>query len=91
VKVVPRYQSLRSFPDLPTLPTGYFGMFLVALIPPLWYAVMDRRLLALPHVQGDFTRINVEACRREMLEARYGRFLPAARMRTGRAESGRPV
>jgi len=72
-----RYQSLRSFPDLPTLPTGYFGMFLVALIPPLWYTVMDRRVLALPHVQGDFSRINVEPRRRALLEARYGKLLPS--------------
>ena len=83
-----RYQSLRSFPDLPTLPTGYFGMFLVALIPPLWYAVMDWRLLALPHVRGDFARINVEARRWATLEARYGRRLPAARAGTAGAESG---
>ncbi len=67
-----RYQSLRSFPDLPTLPTGYFGMFLVALVPPLWFAVMDKRVVALPHVQGDFDRINVEPGRRAALEARYG-------------------
>jgi len=65
-----RYQSLRSFPDLPTLPTGYFGMFLVALIPPLWFAVMDKRVLALPHVRGDWSRINVEPRLRASLEAR---------------------
>jgi alkane 1-monooxygenase len=67
-----RYQSLRSFPELPTLPNGYFGMFLVALIPPLWYAIMDRRLLALPHIRGDLARVNVEPARRAKLEARYG-------------------
>jgi alkane 1-monooxygenase len=66
-----RYQSLRSFSDLPTLPTGYFGMFLVALIPPLWFAVMDRRVLALPHVRGDWSRINVDPRRRALLESRY--------------------
>lgn len=66
-----RYQSLRSFPDLPTLPSEYFGMFLVALVPPLWYVMMNRRLLALPHVRGDFSRINVEPRRRTSLEARY--------------------
>jgi len=73
-----RYQSLRSFPDLPTLPTGYFGMFLVALVPPLWFAVMDRRVVALPHVQGDFERINVEPGRRASLEARYGKVRASA-------------
>jgi alkane 1-monooxygenase len=73
-----RYQSLRSFPGLPTLPNGYFGMFLVALIPPLWYRVMDRRLVALPHIAGDFALINVEPGQRARLEARYGKAAPAA-------------
>ncbi len=67
-----RYQCLRSFPNLPTLPNGYFGMFLVAMIPALWYRLMDRRLLALPHIAGNFSRINVNPSRRAELEARYG-------------------
>ncbi|MEE4639018.1 MAG: alkane 1-monooxygenase [Wenzhouxiangella sp.] len=53
-----RYQSLRDFPDLPRLPSGYFGMFLLAYVPPLWFRVMNPRLLALPHVQGDLGRVN---------------------------------
>lgn len=53
-----RYQSLRHFDHVPRLPTGYFGMFLLAYVPPLWFRVMDHRLLALPHVAGDFGRIN---------------------------------
>lgn len=40
-----RYQSLRHFPDAPQLPTGYFGMFVLAYVPPLFFRVMDRRLL----------------------------------------------
>jgi alkane 1-monooxygenase len=72
-----RYQSLRSFPGLPTLPNGYFGMFLVALIPTLWYRLMDRRLLALPHIRGDFSRVNVEPGMRARLQARYAKALPA--------------
>ncbi len=67
-----RYQSLRSFPDLPTLPTGYSALFLLAMVPPLWYALMDRRLLALPNVRGDLSRVNVEPTRRARIEARYG-------------------
>ena len=69
-----RYQSLRSFADLPSMPTGYFGMYLIALIPPLWYWLMDRRLLALPHINGDFERINIAPGKRAALEARYGKF-----------------
>ncbi len=39
------YQSLRHFPEAPQLPTGYMGMFLLAYCPPLWYRVMDQKLL----------------------------------------------
>jgi len=53
-----RYQCLRDFPDLPRLPSGYFGMFLLAYLPPLWFRVMNPRLLRLPHVDGDVGRIN---------------------------------
>lgn len=66
-----RYQSLRSFDGLPTLPNGYFGMFLVALIPALWYRLMDKRLLALPHIAGDFSQININPARPAELQARY--------------------
>jgi alkane 1-monooxygenase len=67
-----RYQSLRHFPDLPQLPSGYFGMFPLAYVPPLWFKVMDPRLLALPQVQGDLDRVNVCPRRRAALQARYG-------------------
>ena len=36
-----KYQVLRSFEESPQLPTGYPGMIVVALIPPLWFSVMD--------------------------------------------------
>ena len=68
-----RYQCLRDFPDLPRLPSGYFGMFTLAYLPWLWYRVMDPRLLALPQVRGDFGRINVDPAARDALIARYGR------------------
>jgi len=64
-----RYQSLRHFDDLPTLPNGYFGMFLVAYVPPLWFAVMDKRLL---QVTGrDLRRLNLDPRQRDALIARH--------------------
>lgn len=39
-----RYQTLHHHPDSPQLPAGYSTMVLVALFPPLWFWVMDRRI-----------------------------------------------
>jgi hypothetical protein len=38
------HQALRDFPDLPRLPSGYFGMFLLAYLPPLWFGLTDPRV-----------------------------------------------
>ena len=40
------YETLRSMPQAPQLPAGYPTMVLVALVPPLWFALMDPRLPA---------------------------------------------
>lgn len=66
-----RYQSLRHFEDLPQLPSGYFGMFLIAYVPWLWYRVMDERLINLPHIQGDLSKINMQPGKENDLLARY--------------------
>lgn len=66
-----RYQSLRHYDDLPTLPSGYFGAYLLAWVPWLWYRVMDPRLLALPHIDGDMSRINIDPDKRDSLLQRY--------------------
>lgn len=67
-----RYQSLRHFPDLPALPSGYFGVYLLAYVPGLWFRVMDPRLLALPHIAGDLSKINIDPHRREAIIRKYG-------------------
>ncbi len=41
-----RYQVLRHFDDSPQLPNGYAGMIVLALLPPLWRAVMDPKVRA---------------------------------------------
>ncbi len=53
------YQSLRHFDDVPQLPSGYFGMFLLSYVPFLWRQVMDPRVLAL--VDGDMSRVNMDS------------------------------
>ena len=67
-----RYQSLRHFDDLPQLPNGYFGMYLLAYLPWLWFRVMDRRLLKLPHIDGDLDKVNICPRARADILMRYG-------------------
>lgn len=66
-----RYQSLRHFENLPQLPSGYFGMFTLAYVPPLWFMVMDRRLLALPHIQGNLDKVNIDPKHKSDIIARF--------------------
>ena len=38
------YQILKSLPESPHMPTGYPGMVILALVPPLWFSVMNKKL-----------------------------------------------
>jgi len=68
-----RYQSLRHFPDVPQLPNGYFGMYVIAYWPWLWFKVMDKRLMALPHVAGDLDKINIDPAAKPSIFLKWGR------------------
>lgn len=50
------YQCLRHFDDVPQLPWGYYEMFLLAYLPPLWFRVMDKRVLE--WAGGDIDKTN---------------------------------
>jgi alkane 1-monooxygenase len=50
-----KYSVLRHFDDSPQLPTGYPGMILLALIPPLWFTVMH------PHIDREMARVRSAA------------------------------
>lgn len=65
-----RYQALRHMDDAPQLPTGYAGMIVLALLPPVWRRVMDHRVLE--HYRGDVTRANIQPRKRRKVLARYG-------------------
>lgn len=38
------YQLLKTLPESPQMPTGYPGMMLLALLPPFWFLVMNKKL-----------------------------------------------
>ena len=39
-----KYQVLRHFDQSPQMPTGYPGMMILSLIPPLWFKVMHEQI-----------------------------------------------
>ena len=39
-----KYQVLRHHDDAPQMPTGYPGMMLLSLLPPVWFYIMNRRI-----------------------------------------------
>ena len=63
------YTALRHFDISPQLPSGYASMMLLAYCPPLWFAVMDPRVLR--HYKLDLRRAHVHAPARAGLLARY--------------------
>ena len=39
-----KYQVLRHHDHSPQMPTGYPGMMLLSLVPPLWFSVMNQKI-----------------------------------------------
>ena len=64
-----RYQTLRDYKESPALPTGYSGMIVLALFPPLWRRVMDKRVAA--HFDGDIRLANVAPGKMDRLLRRF--------------------
>ncbi len=73
---VRRYQALRDFEESPTLPTGYAGSIVLAIIPPLWRKVMDQRVI--DHLGGDITLANIAPRKKDKYYAKYGVELDGA-------------
>lgn len=65
------YQALRDFADLPRLPSGYPGCFVLAAIPPLWRRVMDPKVMR--WAAGDLENVNIMPGRKR----HYAANLPA--------------
>lgn len=65
-----RYQALRHFGEAPQLPGGYASMITLAYCPPLWFALMDKRVVR--HYAGDMSKINIQPSARQKLMKRWG-------------------
>lgn len=60
-----RYQTLRDYEESPALPTGCAGMILLALVPPMWFRVMDPRVAA--HYDDDLSCAHLQPRRARRL------------------------
>ena len=63
------YQALRHFDDSPQLPAGYATMILFAYVPPLWFRVMNPRVVA--HYGGNMAQSNIKPSIRARVLAQY--------------------
>ncbi|TCM68406.1 alkane 1-monooxygenase [Acinetobacter calcoaceticus] len=64
------FQALRHFDEAPELPSGYASMLLPALIPPLWFNMMDK--LVFKHYKGDLNKANIHPSRRAKIFKKFG-------------------
>ena len=64
------FQALRHFDEAPELPSGYASMLLPALIPSLWFKIMDQRVF--DHYNGDLNKANIYPKRRAKLFKKFG-------------------
>ena len=63
------FQALRHFEEAPQLPSGYATMLIPALIPSVWFKMMDKRVLE--HYNGDLTRANIHPKKRAHILKQY--------------------
>jgi alkane 1-monooxygenase len=63
------FQALRHFDDAPQLPAGYATMIMLAYVPPLWFRVMNPRVVA--HYRGNMVQSNIRPALRERVLAEF--------------------
>lgn len=63
------FQALRHFDEAPELPSGYATMLIPALVPSIWFKMMDKRVY--DHYQGDLTKANIHPKRRASIFKKF--------------------
>ena len=64
------FQALRHFDEAPELPSGYASMLLPAMIPALWFKIMDKRVF--DHYKGDLSKASIYPKRRAKIFKKFG-------------------
>lgn len=65
------YQVLRDYDNVPKLPAGYPWMFLLAIFPPVWFAIMNPRVAK--WAEGDMNRVNMDPDAKATMFKRFHR------------------
>jgi len=76
-----RFDALRELDDQPMLPGGLMPMFVTAMIPPLWFTIMNPRAVAVQAGRPAVDRATPVVRRRERVQAvfdRWGGYLMVA-------------
>jgi len=63
------YQVLRDYVDVPTLPSGYPWMFVVAMFPKAWFSIMDPKVVE--WAAADMEKVNIFPERRDDIFNRF--------------------
>jgi len=63
------YQVLRDYDNVPKLQAGYPWMFVLAMFPPVWFAIMNPRVAE--WAKGDMNKVNVDPDVKDEVFTRY--------------------
>lgn len=63
------YQVLRDYDNVPKLQAGYPWMFVLAMFPPIWFAMMNPRVAE--WAQGDMSKVNIDPQAKDEMFTRY--------------------
>lgn len=63
------YQVLRDYNNVPKLEAGYPWMFLLAMIPPVWRAIMDPKVAL--WAKGDMNKVNIDPSAKDRMFSKY--------------------
>lgn len=63
------YQVLRDYDNVPKLHAGYPWMFVLAMMPPAWRAIMDPKVVQ--WAKGDMNKVNIDPGAKDEMFAKY--------------------
>ena len=63
------YQSLRDYPEVPSMPSGYPYMMFISMFPSIWFSTMNS--MVSDWAEGDMDKVNIDPDVRDEMYKRY--------------------